>query len=111
MIRLVSFGRKHPQPERRPDRIVDCTHLPNPHHEPRLRPLTGLDSAVQTYVARSRGYTRIAEHVVATVTDGDEVAFACYGGRHRSVAVAELVADRLRGKGFDVAIEHCDLRR
>ena len=109
MLRLISFGyRAGPPPNA--THVFDCRKLKNPHFEPALRDLDGRTPQVQTFVEHSNGYSDI--HVKAkfyATTEPDAViAFGCYGGRHRSVACAELLALSLAGRPF--AIEHRELR-
>ena len=69
----------------------------NPHHEPSLKPLTGLDSRVLAYItdrAKEGVFEGLVGQVVAAALAGDDVAVMCVGGKHRSVAVAEAAARR-----------------
>jgi UPF0042 nucleotide-binding protein len=118
---VMSFGYKYGLPVDA-DIVVDCRLLPNPHWVPELRPLTGLDEAVRDYVfaqdgAREfvdayadllhryeEGYAREGKHYAT-------LAVGCTGGKHRSVAIAEELAARLRSDGVDVGIVHRDLGR
>lgn len=90
--------------------VIDCRGLRNPHHVPALKRLTGLEHEVQEYVMADPA----AEHVVCTIIERlthqtGIVWVACYGGRHRSVAVAERAARRLRSRGNTVKVEHMAL--
>lgn len=98
MITVMSFGYGHaPAPEA--DLTVDLRNaLYNPHHDPRMRELTGLDPEVREHVLATPGahelIARLAEQVreLARQKRQVTVAIGCSGGRHRSVVVAEEVA-------------------
>jgi UPF0042 nucleotide-binding protein len=118
---VVSFGYKYGLPVDA-DLVVDCRFLPNPHWVPELRPLTGQDPAVRDYVlSRSgakefldaytevlrllaAGYEREGKHYVT-------IAVGCTGGKHRSVAITEQLAARLRDESIDAQVVHRDLGR
>jgi RNase adapter protein RapZ len=118
-IRVVSFGYKHGLPVD-VDVVLDCRFLPNPHWVEELRPQTGLDDPVRRYVL---GQEAAAEFLglldgllelllPAYVAEGKSyltVAFGCTGGRHRSVAIAEEVAARLRVGGASPTVVHRDV--
>ena len=111
-IRMKSFAYSQ---GRAPNGAVelDCRPLRNPHHSPTLRSLTGLDAAVQDYVRVDPGYADLEKAAIdaaSTCAGGVTIAFGCFGGKHRSVAVAEMTARRLRESGFHVEIEHTALR-
>jgi UPF0042 nucleotide-binding protein len=118
---VVSFGYKYGLPVDA-DIVIDCRLLPNPHWIPDLRPLNGLDPDVRDYVFAQEGavpfvdayadllrryeagYRREGKHFAT-------IAVGCTGGKHRSVAIAEELAGRLRADGVDVRIVHRDLGR
>jgi UPF0042 nucleotide-binding protein len=113
-VTFQSFGFKH-GPPRDADLVFDVRFLPNPHWEPSLRPLTGHDAGVLEYVARGGKLDEFYDHIVPLLdfllpeykAEGKAhlvIAFGCTGGRHRSVAIAEHLADRYRA-GDDVWIE------
>jgi UPF0042 nucleotide-binding protein len=118
---VVSFGYKYGLPADA-DVVVDCRFLPNPHWVEELQPFTGRDPAVRDYVLGQPGAAafldRYAE-LVRMTTDGYRregkryltLAVGCTGGKHRSVAIAEALAERLAGAGLDVAVAHRDLGR
>ncbi|MFF2549288.1 hypothetical protein ACFVUY_42940 [Kitasatospora sp. NPDC058063] len=94
----------------------------NPHHDPRLRELTGLDDVVRDHVLQTPGVIpeveRIAESAKAIVYSYANrrrrpvhVTIACRGGRHRSVAIAESVAEYLRIHDTSVEVVHHHIRR
>ena len=97
--------------------------LPNPHYESDLRPLTGFDRRIVQYVGRDGRLAEFYEHVVPLleyllpqyVAEGKShllVAIGCTGGRHRSVAIAEELAERLGGdERFLVDVQHRDVDR
>ena len=118
---VISFGYKYGLPVDA-DLVVDCRFLPNPHWVPELRPLTGRDAAVRDYVLQQNGAAELLdayERVLSVIGEGYQregkryatVAVGCTGGKHRSVAIAEEIARRLRGSGVDTDIVHRDLGR
>ena len=117
-VSLVSFGYANGIP-RDVDIVFDCRFLPNPHWIEELRPLTGLDEAVASYVLDQEAAQHFLRDVVgllewqipAFVAEGKSylsVAIGCTGGRHRSVAIAEEVRRRL---GITNAVFHRDITR
>lgn len=120
-LAVESFGFKHGLPLDA-DIVMDVRFLPNPHWEEALRPLTGHDPAVRDFVlerAQTSDFLDRFESLMMALlpayeTEGKSyltVAFGCTGGRHRSVAVAEEIARRLREHGFAVRTGHRDLGR
>ncbi len=118
---ITSFGYKHGLP-RDADLILDCRFLPNPHWIPELRPLTGLDGPVREHVLSHEVTQEFLDQLgdllgmlmPAYVAEGKSylsIALGCTGGRHRSVAVAETVAEMLRGREFDPVVTHRDIER
>jgi UPF0042 nucleotide-binding protein len=121
-VTFMSFGFKH-GPPREEDLAFDVRFLANPHYEPELRELTGLDEAVVEYIARDGRLQELYERLQALldfllpqyVAEGKAhlvVAIGCTGGRHRSVAIAEHLAGRYRDReDLDVAVAHRDIAR
>jgi UPF0042 nucleotide-binding protein len=118
---VISFGYKYGLPVDA-DLVVDCRFLPNPHWVPELRPLTGQDSAVRDYVLAQTGAAEFLdtyERLLTVIGDGYQregkryatIAVGCTGGKHRSVAMTEELARRLRGAGVDATVVHRDLGR
>ena len=120
-ITVVSFGFKYGVPVDA-DLLADMRFLPNPHWVPDLRPLTGQDPVVATYVKDRPNAQEFLDRylpVIETVGDGYlqegkrfmTVAIGCTGGKHRSVAMSEEIAERLRATGRDAEVTHRDLGR
>lgn len=120
-VAITSFGFKHGSP-RDADIVMDVRFLPNPHWEPELRPQTGLDEAVREFVIAHGPGADFIDRFGSLLTDllpsyasGGRsyltVAIGCTGGRHRSVAVAEALAERVREHGTAVGTRHRDLGR
>jgi RNase adapter protein RapZ len=118
---LVSFGYKHGMPLDA-DLVFDCRFLPNPHWIDELRPLTGLDEPVRDYVLgqpeTKQFLDKLDDLLVFLlpnyVNEGKSyltIAIGCTGGHHRSVVLAEEVADTLRRNGFDPAVMHRDVSK
>jgi UPF0042 nucleotide-binding protein len=119
-LTFMSFGFKH-GPPREEDLAFDVRFLENPHYEPELRELTGLDARVIDYVARDGRLAEFYERLHPLldfmlpqyVAEGKAhlvIAIGCTGGRHRSVAIAEHLAERYRGQDdLDVAVAHRDI--
>jgi UPF0042 nucleotide-binding protein len=116
---VTSFGYKHGIPLD-VDLVFDCRFLPNPHWVEELQPQTGLDEAVSDYVLEqpvTGAFLARLERLLALilpfyVQEGKSyltVAFGCTGGRHRSVAIAEKVAEALDKLGHAPAIVHRDI--
>ena len=102
------------------DLVFDLRFLANPHWVDELRPLTGEDEAVRAYVASDPSWSATIGRIEALLIDwiprywaaGKNyvtVAFGCTGGRHRSVAAAVEMAERLREAGFSPNVRHRDL--
>lgn len=118
---IVSFGFKYGIPVDA-DNVFDMRFLPNPHWVPELRPQSGLDSPVSEYVLTQPAAKEFLDRVEAlleTVYAGFirerkhylNLALGCTGGKHRSVAMAEAVAARLRQRGVETVVVHRDLGR
>jgi RNase adapter protein RapZ len=118
-VTFMSFGFKH-GPPREEDLAFDVRFLANPHYEPELRELTGLDEAVVEYIARDGRLQALYDRLHSLldfllpqyVAEGKAhlvIAIGCTGGRHRSVAIAEHLAERYRDHDeLDVAVAHRD---
>jgi RNase adapter protein RapZ len=102
------------------DLVFDLRFLPNPHWVDELRPLTGKDQAIRDYLAEDPAWGEAIGRIEALLIDwiprywaaGKSyvtVAFGCTGGRHRSVAAAVEMAERLRRAGFAPNVRHRDL--
>jgi UPF0042 nucleotide-binding protein len=121
-LTFQSFGFKH-GPPRDADLVFDVRFLPNPHYVPELRPLTGLDPRVVEYVGREGKLEKLYSHLEPLleflVPEYEEegkahlsIAIGCTGGRHRSVAIAEHLAQRFRARDdVVVEVEHRDIGR
>jgi UPF0042 nucleotide-binding protein len=119
-LTFMSFGFKH-GPPREEDLAFDVRFLANPHYEPDLRDLTGKDERVVGYIARDgrleEFYVRLhalLDFLLAEyVAEGKAhlvIAIGCTGGRHRSVAIAEHLAERYGDHDdLDVAVSHRDI--
>ncbi len=118
---VISFGFKYGIPVDA-DLVADMRFLPNPHWVPELRPLTGRDEAVASYVKGRPGAEEfLTEYVelIRTMVEGYlregkrfmTVAIGCTGGKHRSVAMTEEIAARLRTAGVEARPMHRDLGR
>ena len=118
VVNVLSFGFKHGAP-RDADLVLDVRFLDNPHWVDELRPLTGRDQQVADYVFSrplakefiERLYALLDVMVPAFVADGKRyltIAIGCTGGRHRSVALAERLAEHLRRFDVTVQVEHRD---
>ena len=119
VITVTSFGFARGI-SRTADLVFDMRFLPNPHWIDELRPLTGMDAAVQDYVAAQGGWAETMDGAEKMLVDllprywqaGKtyvSVAFGCTGGRHRSVAAAVEMSKRLHSAGFSPNIRHRDL--
>ncbi|MBK0418004.1 RNase adapter RapZ [Leucobacter sp. CSA1] len=121
-LSVQSFGFKYGSPTD-VDLMADMRFLPNPFWEPELRPLTGVDAEVKDYVMSREGAAEFLDSYVAALAPvlagfqrenkrHASLAVGCTGGKHRSVAMARELADRLAGlPGVSVSLRHRDLGR
>jgi UPF0042 nucleotide-binding protein len=109
-LTLVTFGYKKSVPPKDAAIVVDCRTLRNPHSDPKLRDLDGRDLDVQTYVALDPKFGPLMAFALERARFGGTIAFGCYGGRHRSVAMAELVKKRMHNMGCESKIRHSVLK-
>ncbi|TNC74076.1 RNase adapter RapZ [Rubellimicrobium roseum] len=104
------------------DIVMDCRFLRNPHWDEALRPLDGRDAAVAAYVAADARYcdffARLRDLVGTLLPAYREegkahlaIGLGCTGGQHRSVTVAESLAQALAEEGWRVSIRHRELER
>ena len=118
---VISFGYKHGIPLD-VDIVFDCRFLPNPFWVEELRPYSGLEAPVRDYVLCQPDSVAFLEKVddlltsllPAFVREGKSyltIAIGCTGGRHRSVALAEALAERLRADANAVSVFHRDIDR
>jgi len=118
-LTVLSFSYRGGLP-READLVFDVRFLANPHYQPELRPLTGRDPAVANFISRDPAcpafLDRLAELVLSLLPhyrrEGKSyltIAIGCTGGRHRSVFVAERLAERLRPLEHAVILRHREL--
>lgn len=104
------------------DFVFDARALPNPHWDPSLRPLSGRDAGVRDYLEAQpyvqQFVSQIGEFLdtwlprlqADSTRSYATVAFGCTGGRHRSVYLAERLAEHARERGWnEVAVHHREL--
>jgi UPF0042 nucleotide-binding protein len=116
IITFMSFGFKHGIPKEA-DYVFDARFLPNPHWEPDLKPLTGLDQPVKDYLASHsivQKFTWQIQTFVQTWLPHLErnnrsyltIAIGCTGGQHRSVYLAQTIGDSFSKTHANVKIRH-----
>ena len=121
VVNLTSFGFRHSAPQHA-ELLFDVRFLPNPHFEPALRSGTGRDAEVAEFVFRGEAAAGLMERLrgllafLLPLYDAEgkayiSVAIGCTGGRHRSVAVVEVLAAELRAAGREVNVTHRDVGR
>jgi RNase adapter protein RapZ len=120
-VTVISFGFKYGIPIDA-DYVADMRFLPNPFWVPELRGKTGRSEDVSDYVLGQKGAREFVDSYVELLTgvaggyltEGKRfmsVAIGCTGGKHRSVAMTEEIAGRLRELGHSVGVVHRDLGR
>ena len=120
-IVVESFGFKYGIPLDA-DYVFDVRFLPNPHWDPTLRPMTGLDAPVAEFL---NSHTQVNEFIYLTRNYIDTwlpmleknnrsyltIAIGCTGGKHRSVYIAQQLGEYFQAKGKIVQIQHKSLER
>jgi RNase adapter protein RapZ len=121
LVSVVSFGFRYGIPADA-DLVFDVRFLPNPHFVPRLRPFSGKDPRVARYIRsfpQTGEFLRRIESLLGYliphyIREGKSyltVALGCTGGRHRSVALAEVIRRALKRKGYSAKVVHRDLEK
>ena len=119
LVSVVSFGFRYGIPADA-DLVFDVRFLPNPHFVPRLRKFSGKDPRVARYI---RSFSQTGEflrrieslllylipHYISEGKSYLTVALGCTGGRHRSVALAEVIRRDLKRKGYSSKVVHRDI--
>lgn len=96
--------------------------LPNPHWEPSLRPMTGLDKPVADYLEKHDDVIQLKEQIQTFLTTWLPaleknnrsyltVAIGCTGGQHRSVYITQQLGEYFKQQGQQVQIRHKTLER
>jgi len=118
-ISVMSFGYKYGVPPES-DLMFDVRFLPNPHFVEALRPKTGLDAEVVSYVEAIEDYRQYFQMVFSLllfliprfIKEGKTyltISIGCTGGRHRSVSMAQKMGEDLSRQGYRVKTTHRDL--
>jgi len=118
-VSLLSFGFKHGPPSDA-DLVFDVRFLPNPHYVAELRDRTGREQPVVDFLEEQKDFgdllARLGDLVLYLLPRYRQenrsyltIAVGCTGGRHRSVAVGERLAARLREAGWEVDLRHREL--
>jgi UPF0042 nucleotide-binding protein len=121
VLTFESFGFKYGVPNDI-DFVFDARFLPNPHWEPELRPLTGLDLPVREYLAAQPLVNKFVfqinnfmstwlPHLERNNRSYLTVAIGCTGGKHRSVYIAETLARQFRSRERDIKVRHREMSR
>ena len=121
VILFESFGFKYGIPKDA-DFVFDARFLPNPHWEPDLKPLTGLDQPVKDYLASEPVVAKYIwqinsfistwlPHLERNNRSYLTIAIGCTGGQHRSVYIVESLAESYRNLRDDVQTRHRELVR
>jgi RNase adapter protein RapZ len=120
VVTVLSFGFKHGIPVDS-DLLFDVRFLPNPHFVPALRPHTGRDRQVRSFLDRSPATHEFLDHTLNLlrflipqyVAEGKSyltIGIGCTGGRHRSVMIAEALKKGLTGlTGVQARVRHRDI--
>lgn len=118
-ITMMSFGYKYGIPLDA-DLVVDVRFIPNPFYVEHLKPQTGYDTEVQDYVLISPITAEFLEkyndllmfllpHYIREGKTHLVIAIGCTGGQHRSVVLANKMAEMLTGSNYSVVVRHRDM--
>jgi UPF0042 nucleotide-binding protein len=121
VLTFESFGFKYGVPNDI-DFVFDARFLPNPHWEPELRPLTGLDLPVREYLSGEplvNKFTFQINNFISTWLPHLErnnrsyltIAIGCTGGKHRSVYIAETLARQFKSRDKNIRVRHREMAR
>ncbi|MEZ9406385.1 RNase adapter RapZ [Vibrio sp. 10N.222.52.C3] len=119
IIVFQSFGFKYGLPSDA-DYVFDVRFLPNPHWEPALRPLTGLDAPIHSFLEEHSEVLELKQQIQGFVEQWLPmleknnrsyltVAIGCTGGKHRSVYLTQKIGEYFEQLGHQVQIRHASL--
>ncbi|WP_301098062.1 RNase adapter RapZ [Otariodibacter sp.] len=120
-IVIESFGFKYGLPSDA-DYVFDVRFLPNPHWNPELRPMTGLEQPVIDFLERQTEVHNFIYHTrnylemwLPSLENNNRsyltIAIGCTGGKHRSVFIAEQLANYFKSRDKDVQVRHRSLEK
>ncbi len=121
IITLCSFGFKYGMPEDI-NMLWDVRFLPNPYWQEELRPKTGIDTEVSDYILGSpegRNFIKQIKSFIFFIVNQNilsgkkdmKIAIGCTGGRHRSVAITEVMTDILQMLPVQLTVVHRDIEK
>lgn len=121
LVTIITFGFKYSPPYNL-DLLFDVRFLPNPHFVEALRPKTGVDPEVVEYLKAQPGFEEFYRRLhdfVSYVLPGYRkemksyltIGIGCTGGKHRSVAIGQRLAEDIEAQGYSVEIVHRDCKR
>ncbi|MEO6259145.1 MAG: RNase adapter RapZ [Thermoanaerobaculia bacterium] len=121
LVTIITFGFKYSMPYS-VDLLFDVRFLPNPHFVEELRPKTGLDEEVVSYLKNQpeydRFYGKLSDFVGYLLPEYQKemksyltIGIGCTGGKHRSVAIGQRLGAELAERGYSVEIVHRDCKR
>ncbi|MDA3793214.1 MAG: RNase adapter RapZ [Elusimicrobia bacterium] len=120
-INLIAFGFKYGVPPDI-DMVIDTRFLPNPHYEPGLSAKTGLEKEIKEYVLKGalakefvKRYQDLIKFLIPNYEKEGKAYFnigvGCTGGRHRSVVIADALADFIRNAGYSAGRTYRDIEK
>lgn len=115
-VHLISFGFKYGTPAEA-DMVFDLRFLPNPYFIPELKPMSGLDAPVTDFLLKKDPgmafMSKLTDFLLYLLPLFENegryritIAIGCTGGRHRSVAVTQALAEALKRCDFSITTEH-----
>ena len=118
-VQISSFSFRRGVP-RDADIVFDVRFLKNPHYDPALKPLTGLDALVGAHIETDPDFKEFFERLHGLIepllprylAEGKHyltIAIGCTGGQHRSVYIAQKLGACLKGTDFKVTVKHREL--
>jgi len=110
MIKLISFGAKYGnQPAGLTRPAMSLLGVENPYNDPKLKDMDGTHPEVQNFLRNYPIFNRVLDRYSKEAQDGDVLGFYCNSGKHRSVAMVEILSKRLAAKGYQVSTMHRDI--
>lgn len=120
-VQILSFGHKHGNPSQ-VDLMFDVRHLPNPYFEKDLKNLPGTNKKVIEFLENQEEVRETTDRFIDLLLyllplykrEGKSyltIGLGCTGGRHRSVMVANKIAETLEKENFDISVVHRDVQK